>query len=171
MSEDLETWKNATEGRFVLARMSALGQRTYEMIGANKTFHVTATERRYNQELVADEGSDAFLNGTLQPVRLPDGTEPALLKNPNHIAEDEVRGMFALHWKTFEKRLQEITNSSTLHRLLELARQDEVNATVRQLEAIQERLKVVEPPLFESVEVATTGPTNQGPSIRPVTPH
>ena len=170
--EQLESWKNATAGRFVLTRMSTMGQRTYEMIGPNKTFAVTPAERRLNQELVASEELDAFKNGTLQPVRLPEGTEPDLLQNPNHIAEDEVKGMFGLHWKTFEKRLQEITNPSTLETLLELARQDDVNATVRQLEAIQARMKEVAPPLFDNVEVVATGPTNTGPvGIRPVTPH
>lgn len=172
-SDQLETWRNVTAGRFVLTRHSALtNQRQYEMIGPGKTFHVTPTERRLNQELAADDELDSFLNGTLQPVRLLDGTEEGLLNNPNHIADDDVAGMFKLHHKTFGARLQQITNTAILNRMLEVAREDDVNATVRQVEAIQARIREVDPPMFETAEVTTSAvPVAGGPSdLRPVSP-
>jgi hypothetical protein len=170
--DQLETWKNVTAGRFVLVRMSALGQRTHEMINAGRTFHLTPAERRVNQELVANDDQDPFMDGTLQPVRLLEGTEENIVKNPNHLSDEDVRTMFGLHWKTFEARVKEITNPSTLERLLQVARESETEATVRQVEAVQMQLREVAPPLFETVEVLSSGAPNTGPEgIRPVTPH
>lgn len=152
---DLETWKNATKGRVVIQRLSALGERRHEMIGGGKMFHLTPRERRVNQELAANRDLDVFLNGTLQPVRLveEDADSQSLKGNPNHLAEDDIKSLFRAHHKTFEARLSEITNSSALEHLLAVAKEEDTRATVKQLERIRARLTEVDP---SNVEYVTT---------------
>jgi hypothetical protein len=172
---DFESWQNATRGRVVITKLDARGQKRHDMVGPGKIFHVTPRERRMNQELAANEDQDVFMNGTLQPVRLLEGTEDAkeIAASPNHISETDVKGLFKAHHKTFEKRVAEITNPATLERLLEVAREDEVNATVRQVELVQARLAEVAPNMAdERTPVVVDGNPGSSPEtgLKPVTP-
>lgn len=174
---EYETWQNATLGRAVITKLDARGQKRHDLIGPGKTFHITPTERRMNQELAASEEQDLFLNGVLQPVRLieTDDDFEKLQRNPNHVSEDDVRSMFLLGLPDFVARLDQIGNAAALERLMDIARSDDVNATLRQFEAIQARLAVVSPSLFDSQSDAlnpTAANPNQGPpsGIKAVTP-
>lgn len=156
-NEDLyETWRNETQGMVVLKRVSRTGDLTDEVLTAGKVIHLTPAERRMNQELVAEEAYDYFTNGTLSPVRLIETEEDAaeLRTNPNHISEDEMKGLFkSRSLKAFQERVDQITNPVALNKLLRLAESED--ATIKQVDAIKGRLEKVSPSLFS--EVKTVG--------------
>lgn len=59
--DDLETWKNPNEGRVWINRIDHRGEFTKdEIIGPGKTFHVSALERRLNQEMASAADLDIF---------------------------------------------------------------------------------------------------------------
>lgn len=174
---EYESWQNATLGRVVVTKLDGRGQKRHDLIGPGKTFHITPLERRMNQELAASEELDVFLNGVLQPVRLLEDAEDFehLKSNPNHISEDDVRSIFKLKLPQFVARLGEIGNPAALERLMEIARSEEVDATLRQFEAIQTRLAEVSPSIYSQgqPELAPTAASpNAGPpsGIKAVTP-
>lgn len=172
---EYESWHNPNLGRVVIIKLDGHGQKRHEIIGANKKFHLTPEERRLNQELCASEEQDIFLNGTLQPIRLiPDHEDTArLLHNPNHVSEDDVRSIFKLKIQQFTARLGAISNETALQRLLEIARDDDIDATIKQVDAINERLAEVVVPLNPKEEGPDPlpGKSSAPPStIKPVTP-
>jgi hypothetical protein len=165
---NLETWKNVTKGRVVLQRLGAGNVRRAELVGPDRVVHLSAMERRVNQELAASTAQDVFSNGALQPVRLADTDEAkALAANPNHLKEDEAVALFSSHWKTFEKRVNEIGNPAAIERLVELSRDPKVDASVRQVELLKDRLAVVAPSPIEEREQIGTMPTGAGPTAGP----
>lgn len=174
---EYETWQNVTLGRAVVVKLDARGQKRHDLIGPGKTFHLTPTERRMNQELAASEEQDLFLNGVLQPVRLIETDEDyeRLTKNPNHVSEEDVRTIFLLPLADFVGRLQQIGNPAGLERLKEIARSDEVQCTLRQFEAIEQRLAEVSPSIYDQGQPELTpsaAAPNSGPpsGIKAVTP-
>lgn len=171
--DQLETWQNATKGRVVLKRNGANGPRA-EMIGPNKLFHITPVERRINQEAAATEELDVFLNGTLQPVRIPEDTEDyqALTSNPNLLGDDEqIIRLFNAALDVFIERLSEIKQPAALERLRELSQIDETGATVAQARAIVARLAEVQPELSNiHPDSPGTGTERVGSAVKAVTP-
>lgn len=161
--EGQEVWKNATQAQIVLQRSAGQGLIRHELITGGRTFTITAEERRMNQNLAANEMLDCFSNGALIPLKLPPETEVEIKENPNHIADDQLPQFFKLHWRTFEKRIDEISNALVLEQLLEIG--PEKDATVKQMSVIQARLDVLHP---------TTAPRDTDgdgmPRIKPVTP-
>lgn len=160
--DGLELWKNPGQAQVVILRAAANGPR-HELISGGRTFTISPDDRRMNQNMAANEDLDIFSNGILQPVQLLEETEERLLGNPNHMGEDDIRSFFKLHHKTYEKRIADISNPVLLQRLLDVAK--EQDATVRQVEMIQQRLDTVAPPLSQPDDIA--GPV---PHIKPVTP-
>jgi hypothetical protein len=170
-AQQLEAWLNAGKSRVFINRYDAKGKIRQELIAPGKTFHLSTAERRLNQEMAANEKLDLFRNGMLQPVRLIEGTEDAqaLTENPNLLQQGEEESIFKLHWRTFEKRIAEIDNITTLERILEAATGD---ATVRQINQIKARLLELTPAPEEMIRPdAGTGPVPGMPTVRPVTPH
>lgn len=174
---DQETWQNVTEGTVVLKRFDHRGEMAKdEVIIGGRNFHITSQERRLNQDKAADEGLDVFRNGTLHPLRLMDDTEEAkeISANPNLMSETDMKTLVRVHPKTFEKRLSEIGNATTLQRLLGMAHTED--ASIKRVEAIEARLAQVSPMSVNEVRVAggPVGPIPAGdttaPGMRPVTP-
>lgn len=146
---NFETWRNSTRGRIVLKRLDRTGALVDEMIGGGKTFHITPGERRLNQEMVASEDMDAFQNGFLTPVRLIETSEDtAVLKaNPNLITESDMAELFKQRAVAkFSESISGVSNSIVLERMLEIANSDEVNASVKQVEALKQRLAAIQGP-------------------------
>lgn len=170
--DELETWKNPTEGRVWINRLDHHGNLDkVEIIGASRTFHITPKERRLNQEMAARSDLDIFSNGTLTPLRLIDGAADteAFALNPNLMTEADMRDLFkvgrteatkAAIGEAFDERLAAITNTATLGRLLALARDED--APLSRVEAIQARLNEVQQPgIFAQVGA---DPSNGSPS-------
>jgi hypothetical protein len=185
MAENVETWKNPTEGRVWVNRLDHRGEpKRVEIIGAGRTFHVTPEERRLNQEMASSEDLDVFRNGTLTPIRLlgtDEAEEAAFATNPNLMTEGDMRTMVAKPRRgatdAFAEKLTEIKNPATLQRLLNLAREED--APLSRVEAIEGRLREISPSMV-SERVATTAmpvsaaaPSQPGKrsGARPVTPN
>lgn len=153
MDKDLEVWENSTKGRIGVLKFDRRGDLRNELIRPGAKVHLTPDERQINQERAADNSLDVFQNGFLVPVRLLDGTEDAkeIASNPNLMSESDLRALFGKQWKAFGAQVAQISNQITLQRLLALADEDDVNATVKQVAIIRDRLaevsgvKVVEP--------------------------
>lgn len=168
---DLETWKNERKGRLVIRKFDRLTGRTRdEIIGGGRTFHISPEERRLNEDMFAKAEYNFFRNGSLTPVRLLDSEEDAkeLASNPQVMTASEMEELFKAHWKTFDKRLAEISNLNTLERLLAVA--GEVDATVKQVAQIEARIVELRPEPIAPVEAVDEGPRTTGDGIKAVTP-
>lgn len=165
-----ETWKNATQGRIFLKKYNQKGEMAAEMIPGGKVFQISPNERRINAELAATPDLDFFQNGQLTPVRLIETEEDAkeIASNPNLMAESDMVDLFKGHWKTFEARVGEISNLTTLRRLLEIAQSDQVDAKVRQVEAVKQKIEEIDPP--DHVEIGHAGSVDERTGLKPVTP-
>ncbi len=144
MTDELETWKNPTEGRVWINRLNHRGELDkVEVVAGGRTFHISSHERKLNQEMAYNSDLDIFANGTLAPVRLIEGSDDAreFAANPNLLTEDDMRGLVRKSKGTtdaFVERLATIKNPATLERLLTLARDED--APLSRVEAIQARL-------------------------------
>lgn len=168
-SRNHETWKNNGAGRHFLKTLNSKGEFTDLRIDGNKTFHISPEDRRINQEIAANEELDMFKNGAFSPVRLIESDEDTqeIASNPNLMTEDDMKAIFKGNWKVFDKQVADISNSRTLDRLLEVAH--DIDATVRQVDAIRSRQQKLSP-VDEEVVSDKMG-RYDGVTIRPVTPN
>lgn len=155
----IETWRNPGAGRVVIKKFDHRGEpNKEEMIRSGQTFTVTPAERAVNQNMAASPEMDMFSNGTLAPVALIEGSEMAreAAINPNLLSEGDMRTMVGARGKgpakaeiaeAFAERLDSISNSTTLRRLLEMAQEED--APYSRVLAIQQRLAAVEGPGYE----------------------
>lgn len=143
---DVEIWTNATRGRIGVKKFNARGDLQSELVKPGGKVTLTPQEREINSERAANAKLDVFQNGHLTPVKLIDGTEDAreIASNPNLKGESDLRDMFGVrNYKAFEKQVGEISNVMTLERLLTISDDEEVNATVKQVQVIEDRLVAV----------------------------
>jgi hypothetical protein len=150
-----EVWQNSSQGMVGIVKLDRRGEITAEAVNGGAKFSLSVEERLLNQDRAASKDQDLFLNGTLVPIRLIETAEGAaeIAHNPNIMAESEMQGLFKLHWKKFETSVGEITNEVALRRLRSLA--EEHDATLRQVQVIDDRLAEVAPQTF--VEVSSVG--------------
>lgn len=148
----LEAWVNTIDGRIVLQTRDSQGGLTDTIVAGGKTVHVSPADRRLNQDKVASKDLDPFQNGYLAPVRLIEGDRDTakLSSNPNVLSEDDMLALFEDPYEAFTARLQEITLPITLQRMLRMITQVE-NATVRQQEAIKDRIAALQPTTYTEV--------------------
>lgn len=143
MSEqEYETWQ--ANGRIVLYKTNRLGSMEAVLVNRGRKIQLTEQERIMNQDRVADEKMDPFANGTLSPVRLPDSSKEsaqAIVENPNTISEEEMVRILDGHHKTFEKKLADISSPYVVRRMLAIAQGEDVDITVKRVEAIEARLR------------------------------
>lgn len=102
-----------------------------------------------NQEVAAHDSLDVFANGMLVPVRLIDSEEDTakLQANVNAMSETAMKALFKSQKPAFQAKVDEISNVTTLRRLLEVA--SEVDASIRQAEYIQHRIDDLGPNVTE----------------------
>lgn len=143
MSEqEYETWQ--ANGRIVLRKFNRTGNLEAVLVNSGRRIQLTEQERIMNQDRVADESMDPFANGTLSPVRLPDSSKEsaqAIVESPNTIGEEDMVKLLDGHHKTFEKKLGEITSPYVVRRMLAIAQSDDVDVTLKRVEAIESRLR------------------------------
>lgn len=141
----IEQWKNTTAGMIYITRIGDYGKKQTELIGSGRVFSITPQERRLNQNGCATPALDMFQNGTLAAVSLLDDEPdtPKLRDNPNMVDEREIPRMFKLRGEHFSDRIELISNPATIGRLLELARDPRLNATVQQFEMLRRRERAI----------------------------
>ncbi len=157
-SSHYEIWKNTGKSRVVLKRLDRRGDLRDEMIGPEKSFHMTPAERRLNQELASSEKYDPFSNGQFVPVQLIETAEDveAIKANPNLIGDAEIATLLdgkKTNWRAFDARLEDITNPAVLQRMLQVAEGSET-ITARSLQAIEKRLAVLSPAEYTEIKPA-----------------
>lgn len=160
--KDLEAWKNETAGTVVVKKLDHRGElNKTELVRGGGVVHLSTEERRMNQEMAANQRQDVFSTGVLTPVHLLDTAEDAkeIASNPNLLSEDDMRALVKGHPKTFEKRLSEIVNPTTLQRLMAIAKDED--ASFKRVEAIKDRLRGVSPQVNE-VSTAAPPPEETG---------
>lgn len=163
-----ETWKNTSKGRVVVWKQDSRGDYKDVLVASDQKFVLSREDRIFNMDQAANKELDNFSNGTLAPVRLLDSTDDAkeFAANPNLISESDVRALFKGHWKTFEAKVNAMTNATTLNRLLAVA--EEEDASMRQVKVIKARLEEIDPSSY--VEVTSTPLSGQSAgSDRPST--
>jgi hypothetical protein len=150
--DELETWENISHSRFVLKKFSARGELQGELINGKRKFHVTTRERHINQEIAATPGLDPFSNGMFAPVRLLDTTEDAaeIAANPNLLGESDMVDLVKGRVDSLKKRLADVENSVVLQRLLEVAKEQDVQAS--KLDAIKARIDEVSPSIAVEID-------------------
>lgn len=181
LAEESEIWRNPGQSRVVVLKLDHRGElNNEEMVRGEGTLVITATERELNSLRAYSPDMDVFRNGTLVPVKLVEGSdiERELAANPNLLADEDMRAAVAKAKgrganEAFLAKLAEITNATTLNRLLAIA--EEEDAPVSKVRAIQARLAEVEGVGFVPGGAAIDGPAASGvpgrePPLRPVTP-
>lgn len=160
MEEDLELWKNNGAGNIVVVKRGEYGVITDEMVQGGRTLHITKTDRKMNQERAANANLDVFQNGAMAPIKLGDSAAE-FAQNPNLLTETDMRALVKSHPKTFEKRLEDITNPVVVAKILEIAREED--CTVRRVEAIEARLEDVNP--INTVKIKSHAPDERDVGI------
>lgn len=153
--DDVETWENVTAARHSLKRFSSKGDLMDELVGSNKTFHITTRERHLNQERAANDELDPFMNGMFAPVRLLDSTEDAaeIAANPNLMGESEMLDLVKGNVKSLEKRIKDVRNPVVIERLLNVAETND--STIGRIQVIKSRLSELSPSLYTEIEAGT----------------
>lgn len=146
---ELEVWQNSGYSTICLNKFDSRGNIIREQIPGKRKVMLTPEERRLNQEVAATDQLDFFQNGMLVPVRLLDSEEDTqkLQANVNAMSETAMKALFKSQKPAFTAKLDEISNVITLRRLLEVA--TEVDASIRQVEAIQARIDNLSPRVTE----------------------
>jgi hypothetical protein len=142
--QERESWKSNIPGRIYLKQINSQGHVHDVVVHPGKAVHLTPQERHMNQEMAASKDQDVFANGFMSPIRLIENSEEAaaIAANPNLMTESDMRALFK-NTRGFNARLTEISNVLTLQRMIELA--DEVDASLRQVSAIQARIVELTP--------------------------
>jgi hypothetical protein len=145
---EIETWQNVGKGSVTLVKVDQFGRESRETVTGGRRFSITTAERELNSDRAASSAQDWFQNGALvlvSPVKILDGNEDvaSATKTANRLTNADIEGMLAGHWKTFEKQVNEITNTLTLQRFLDIAY--EKDASVKKVELVENRIKEIDP--------------------------
>lgn len=144
----IETWQITTEGTVWVSKMDPregkyVKQRVGGRQGGSKTLHISADDRRFNQEQVVEEmrDHDPFTNGALILISADRAED---IDSTYHLsAEDLAQLLKVKDPDLFKDEVTGIRSELILRRLKDLA---ETEATVAQLETIRdiidERYKV-----------------------------
>lgn len=148
-----ETWRNSSKSRRGVVKFDQFGNIVHELVAPGRSVVLTRAERQMNQERAANDSLDIFQNGAMVPVKLIDpDDEKEFAENPNILTEEGIKDLFKLHWKQFEKAVNEITNPYALERLQEIAGTDD-SVTVKKVQIIEARIAELNPNIPVEVEV------------------
>lgn len=168
--KDFETWKSNLPGTLWIKRFDRSGNEIDERIDGGREVRVLPEERRLNQEIAATPELDPFQNGQLVPLKLVESAEDydELRSYGNHLTEADMRALLKKPKAVAElvTAIESISNPTTLVRFLAISEEEEVDATVRQVKAIKDRLTAVQAQTdyFEN-EVATVQ-TSEGRDVK-----
>lgn len=136
-----ETWRNESKVTVVVRKYDRHGDISHAVMAPGQTLVLSTTDRLANSDEAVSKKVDPFCNGLLHPVRIADDVEgyEEIASNPNILSEDELGKLFKGHHATFKKRVAEITNLSTLSRMMDLASDESVGASLAQVRTLEER--------------------------------
>lgn len=143
--QSLEVWENVTEALLGLRKIDYRGNEKDVLVRGGSKVTLTPEERELNESLVADEKFNPFTNGMLRAVRLSDDPDATEVDASAALSPDEMSEFFKQTVAAYTKAVKEITSSILLQRLIKHGEEHE--ATVRQVQALRDRLESVDPPL------------------------
>lgn len=157
---ELETWENTSASTFGVNRFTGVGHETrQEIIRPGRKFLISTKERRMlNSDRSYAEHVDPFKNGFFRPVELVESsTDLNENPNPHHMSTTDLRSLFRVRKiDEFRTVLEEFDSPQILTAMADLAaNHPDVNATVKQAEAIEIRLEEVTPDTV--TQIATSG--------------
>ncbi len=118
-----EVWKNVAAGPRHYICFTAIGEQTNRVVQAGRTFTVSQTERRLNQEAVYDAKVDPFRDGTFIIVRETDDTIIDEFESVDSITDKEievaVREAVGGEPERIEGMIAAISGINTANRILE----------------------------------------------------
>lgn len=158
-----EQWVSKSDAILLINKYDERGYgKTQDIIRKNQPLVITSEERKIlNSSMILDPAHDPFKNGDLVPVTLASDSDD-LEENPNHMSEDDVKAIFDIrNHLQFKAAVDKISSVPILTMMRNMAMDDEVNATVKQAERIEERLEeVVDAGDFIVNEVVSVGVVN-----------
>ena len=167
-----EVWVNSTPGIVFIKKNDHRGELLrIEQIDPGRRFTITSEERQLNMESAANEIQCPFRNGTFMPVgdtvRLLDADADSreLANNPNAMAESDMRALLKANYKTFESKLRQMHNLSTLDRFLALAYDED--ASVKKVDRIKAHTAEVAQSLGAMRPVEARDPSKPDSTGRP----
>jgi hypothetical protein len=158
--EEFETWVNSLQGIIVVKKFGETGRLVDHLVYGGRKIELTPKERRLNSERANSTEQDFFANGSLQPVKLieSEADHATLVDNPNVIGDTQMREMFGVQWKAFEKRIGEIDSPLVVRRLIAIAEEPGTNASVRELETLKARMAELSPEQAEIQHIQDISP-------------
>lgn len=145
MAYDIESWQNVSRGKVLVNKFDHNRQVVQEVVHPGRQVLVSPQERTIlNSDRTYAVKDDVFQNGLLIPLILASDSGE-LKENPNHMNETQMRGLFSLNWKTFDREISAISSPPVLQRLLEMIEDpdDKIDPTTRQRDVVEQRLKEV----------------------------
>lgn len=163
MTAEKEVWQNNGNGEIWVNTTNSRGELVQSVVRPKTKIFISTADRIINQELTVDDNLDFFKNGMLTPVKLLEDAEDyeELASNPNHLSESDMKALFNLKVADFKKRIADISNLTTLQRILDLAEQEDTGAGVSQVKALTARVEALSAP----VSAVTQTPLDELESI------
>lgn len=120
-----ELWKNVAPGLRYYITIDALGNKSHNVVQPGRTFSISPTERRLNQDAAYETKADLFRNGTFVMLKETDDTVTDEIESPNSISDGEIEtaAAEALGGDTvpYEAMLARTSSAVTAQRILEEA--------------------------------------------------
>lgn len=163
----MEVWKNEGRGDIYIKRLDANNRERSELVPPGREVRIDPEERMLNQSMAYDVSADIFSNGRLSAVKIFDTAEDyeEIVENPNSRSDQELLGLISEHGTKFKAEVEKITSIHTLTRLSEILNDpntDNEKITVAKRDAVDERLKLLRPPLkgkqFDTAEDVANNP-------------
>lgn len=151
VDEEKELWENRNKGEVWPLTYNIQGSLAPTRVGPGQKIHLTAVERRINQERAYGPDGDIFQNGALSAVRIFDTAEDyeEIKGNSNTKSEAEIADLLKLPATKLKKELETITSPFVMGRLKELTEEEDSDLTVAKVNAIKAR--------YDEVVVSRTG--------------
>lgn len=151
VSQDKELWENPNKGDVWPLVYDIQGNLVPTRVGPGQKIHLTAVERRINQERAYGPDGDLFQNGALSAVKVFDTAEDyeEIKSNSNTKSEKEIAELVKLPAPKLKKELETINSPFVMERLKELTEVEDSDLTVAKVNAIKAR--------YEEVVVKKTG--------------
>jgi hypothetical protein len=141
MNDEKELWENRNKGEVWPLVYDVRGNLVPTRVGPGQKIHLTAVERRINQERAYGPDGDLFKNGALSAVKVFDTAEDyeEIKTNSNTKSEAEIAELLKLTAPKLKKELETITSPFVMERLKELTEDEDSDLTVAKVSAIKAR--------------------------------
>jgi hypothetical protein len=129
----VEVWESVTNSTHFIIKLNFRNEEEQVAVEPRQRVTLTTQDRLITSSRVREVKNNPFLNGSFRPLTVPDSV--TVETNPNALSDDDIRRIFASSDVAWDEYTKTITSESTLHRMLQLAEDDE-SITVKRLKQI-----------------------------------